>query len=314
MESKLKLVNIKKENISNCYIMCSNDFYLQNLSVRLLKRVIDLRYEELNFNVFDEENFEINLFLSTCLQLPFSTDKRMVVLKNIKLNKFEELKKYLENPNPTTLLLILDDANVFTNLKNVIYLQNEFSNSEQQNLIFNKLKKQNKKITLEACKNLILKCDNNLSKLNNELTKLVNFVQQDTIEESHIDELVKADEEFEVFSLLSFLSQKQKDKAFLQIKKMLESKQDLNSILALIYSNVRRMFLVKTSSLSDQELSIKLGIKPYAVTKARQNSSNFQAIVLKKILYLCQDLDYKIKMGELPLLNAFYLLIFNILK
>ena len=58
------------------------------------------------------------------------------------------------------------------------------------------------------------------TELNNELTKLVNFVQQDTIEESHIDELVKADEEFEVFSLLSFLSQKQKDKAFLQIKKI----------------------------------------------------------------------------------------------
>lgn len=196
----------------------------------------------------------------------------------------------------------------------MIYLQNEFSIQEQQNMIFNKLKKYNKMITVEACKNLILKCDNNLSKLNNELIKLISYSSKQTIELEDIEQVVKSNEEFEVFSLIGFLAQKQNDKAFVQIKKMLESKQDLNSILALIYSNIRRMFLAKTSTLNDQELASRLGVKPFAITKARQNATKFQTVALKKIMYLCEEVDYKIKMAELPLLNAFYMLIFNILR
>lgn len=313
MEPKLKLTNITNDT-ANCYILCSNDFYLQNLTLKILKKAISLEYEELNYNLFDEENFDYNLFLATCAQLPFISNKRMVVLKNVRLNKFDELKKYLENPNPSTTLLILDANNDFTNLKNVIYLQNEFSIQEQQNMIFNKLKKYNKMITVEACKNLILKCDNNLSKLNNELIKLISYSSKQTIELEDIEQVVKSNEEFEVFSLIGFLAQKQNDKAFVQIKKMLESKQDLNSILALIYSNIRRMFLAKTSTLNDQELASRLGVKPFAITKARQNATKFQTVALKKIMYLCEEVDYKIKMGELPLLNAFYMLIFNILR
>lgn len=313
MEPKLKLANLTNAS-ANCYILCSNDLYLQNLSLKILKRAINLEFEELNYNLFDEENFDYNLFLATCNQLPFISNKRLVVLKNVRLNKFEDLKKYLESPNPSTVLLILDGTNDFLNLKNAIYLQNEFSIPEQQNMIFSKLKKYEKKITVEACKTLILKCDNNYSKLNNELIKLINYTTKETIELEDIEDVVKANEEFEVFSLIGFLAQKQSDKVFLQIKKMLESKQDLNSILALIYSNFRRMFLAKASTLNDQDLALKLGVKPFAITKARQNASLFQTVALKKIMYLCEKIDYKIKMGELPLLNAFYILIFNILK
>lgn len=95
-----------------------------------------------------------------------------------------------------------------------------------------------------------------MSKLNNELIKLISYSSKQTIELEDIEQVVKSNEEFEVFSLIGFLAQKQNDKAFVQIKKMLESKQDLNSILALIYSNIRRMFLAKTSTLNEPRTRI----------------------------------------------------------
>ena len=51
-----------------------------------------------------------------------------------------------------------------------------------------------------------------------------------------------------------------------------------------------------------------------AITKAKQQASNFTAIALKKIIELILNVDYMIKSGQMSAENAIHYLIFSIME
>lgn len=315
MESKLKITELNKNEIKSFYIIKSNDSFIIDTTIKILKMKAKIVLEEINTTIFDEDNYDYNLFLNAYLQMPFSDEYRLVILKNVKEKKMDNFLSLLENPNPTTILLIVDSLSQFDVLTNKITeINSELSYKEQESIIFNKLKKSNKKISVDASKLLIEKCNNNLSKLSNEIVKLIAYnYEQEIIDINSVENVVKADEDYQVFALMNLLAEKKGDSALKMLIQMLEAKEDLNALLGIIYSNFRRIFLTKSSGMSDAEIAKQIGVKPYSITKARQHSNKFPIVTLKKIMYLCQKLDYQIKTGEISSLNALYILVFSIL-
>lgn len=310
MESKLRLLSLGKTKLEGAYLLKSQDSYVYELCLKQILNQIKLEYKDINMAVFDEENFNPSEIVSSCMQLPFLDEKRLVVLKNVK-KKDEQIQKYIESQNPTTLLLIVSTEANYSSCTEII---STFTESEKQSMIFAKLKKKNKKITKLACNKLIEKCEDNISKLNNELQKLVYYCEGEVVDEVDVDTIVKANQNYQVFTLINAISQKDSTKAQKIIKFMFDSKEDIAGIMSLIYSNFRRMFFAKSNDKPNEELAKELGVKPYAITKAKENAKNFPVKKLKQIITLCEEVDYKIKNGEMPLNNGFYYLIFNIIS
>ena len=82
---------------------------------------------------------------------------------------------------------------------------------------------------------------------------------------------------------------------------------------ALVLNHFRRLFFVAVSDMNDKELSELLGVKEFAVTKARTLAKNFTKLQLKNIYEMLNDVDFYIKNGQMQIENALYYLIFGIL-
>ena len=124
-----------------------------------------------------------------------------------------------------------------------------------------------------------------------------------------IENVVTKATEFTVFELTEALGKKDSDKA-LELVSLMEKD---NATLSLITNHFRRLFFIAISDSTNAELASLLGVKEYAIIKARDQIKNFSKMQLKKIYALLEKVDYFIKSGQMQALNALYYLVFSIL-
>ena len=77
---------------------------------RLSKRMEEFGDMSFNSSTFDGEKAIGTEITSACMQIPFASEKRFVVVKNadkLKKDDAERIVEYLENPNPTTILALV---------------------------------------------------------------------------------------------------------------------------------------------------------------------------------------------------------------
>ena len=165
-----------------------------------------------------------------------------------------------------------------------------------------------KLIKKDAVELLISYCCDYYSLIHNELQKLKSC-NRDVIETRDIENMVTREVEYTVFELTEALSKKDADKAVSLLNLMDKD----TKTFSLIANHFRRLFFVSISKESDADLSKLLGVKEFAVVKARKLAKNFSKIQLKNIYELLDDVDLYIKNGQMQIENALYYLIFGIL-
>ena len=311
MESKLKYVELK-ENIKNqimpVYTIIGDDDYLISNSIKIIQDV-----QEINFDSFNDENYDINTILNSVQQLAFISSKRMVLVylpEKPKKDDLQKFTKYAENPNQDVVLTIVDKNN---NLKvGEIIDCNKLSSSELVKVVPNFAKKYNKSITLDAANKLVELCQSDAMRISKEIEKLAFYCEENVIQVEDVENIVKSDLQFEVFKLINFIASKNKNQAIKHINKLIDSKEDILGVISLISGTIRRMFYAKISNISSQELADKLNIKLFAISKAKENANNFSQKQLKKILDTCEEVEFLAKQGQLSPANALHVLVFSI--
>ena len=304
--------NLKKE-ILPVYAIVGEDDYLISNAIKIIKKATVDNLDDLNYQVFDNDNFEINNIINSLQQLNFISSKRMVVVHvpdKIKKEDINILNNYITNPNIDVVLVLVDKQKYFKNLE--IIDCNKLSSQELLKVLPNFFAKYNKSISLEAANHLIDICQNDTMRLSKEVEKLSYFSDNEVVSKSDIEQIIKTDLQFEVFKLINYIASKNKNEAVKQINSLIESKEDIIGVLSLISATFRRMFYCKISNLSSEELAEKLSVKLFAITKAKQNNEHFSAKQLKKILELCEEVDFLTKQSQLSPANALHYLIFNI--
>ena len=302
--------------LKNVYRIVGDDYYLIDLAVDQLKQACGISLSDLNQSFFDDENFLAEDVIDACNQMPFMAEKRLIILKDLsKISETDKQKiiKYSKNPSPYSVLVVIDNNKNFTALESALIDCKTFSYNELDKLVQEKVKEENFKIDDEAIKILIENCSNNLSKINMELKKLFSYCLDKTITKEDVENLVCKSDDYTIFELSDALSKKQDNRAVKLLELMLANMEP-TMILSLLAGHFRRLFHAKISSLSNVELANFLGVKEFAITKAKQQASNFTAIALKKIIELILNVDYMIKSGQMSAENAIHYLIFSIME
>lgn len=314
----MKFTDLSKHlesTVEPIYHIIGGDGFLTSKTISIFKKKLISDFENLNFFIFDDENFEINQVISSLQQLPFGSNYKIVVLKNIsKISENDKalLLEYAKRPNLQNCLLIIDNQKIFSFLQATEIDCSGLPVSAQQKLIASLLKNHSKQITVDGAEYLIEICNGNLSVLENEVTKLAFYSDDKIITKQDVQNIAVKAVEHEVFELTNALSKKNTTQAIEILKQMLDGKNDPSSLLGLIYSHFRRLFFVSTSNLSTEELANYLKVKPYAITKAKESLNSFSPKMLKKIYSLCEEVDYMNKSGGMSSENCLYYLIFNI--
>lgn len=298
-----------QKKIEPCYLVQGEDILLYDEALKLIKNACNLSFEEFNFQKFDDDTFSADLVLDALETLPFASEKKVVLLKNI--TKFsEDFKKklvaYLKSPLPSTCLVIFDFANKFDFLISEKISAKRLDEESLKNIVEEELSKSHKAIKKEALSLLLSYCCDYYSLIKNELKKLSD-APTDVITEKDIANMVTKETEYSVFELTEALSRKDAKKAVELLSLMDKDTKTFNLIL----NHFRRLFFVAISK--DEDLSKLLNVKEYAVIKAKELSRNFSKIQLKNIYSLLDDVDFYIKNGQMQIENALYYLIFGIL-
>ena len=302
------------KELKNCYLVQGEDFYLFEKAKNMIVSASGIQMADFNLVCFDEDNFSSKAFVDVCEVFPIGDNYRIVVIRGI--NKLAEADKkeilqYFQSPVESTVVIILDYNNKFDFLKNLV----EFVDAKRmdkallEKIIVSDLTKYRKKISLEACDSLIDACNSYLTRIENELLKLVFFSEDELITKQMVDSLVTKDIEYTTFELTEALAKRDGDKA-LQLLNLMEKEV---GVLSLISNHFRRMFFISISDMTNAELAIYLGVKEYAILKARNQIKAFSKAQLRKINALLEDVDYFIKSGKMQATNALYYLVFNIL-
>lgn len=302
------------EGLARVYVVEGDDYYLFDKAFLMIKNACGITLDDFNVNVFDEESFSTDKLFAATELLPIIDEKRLVVIKGGKLSEGDKKRttEILLHIPKTTVVVVLDYNKNFEFLKKdfVLVDANRMDKDLVKKLITAYLARISKKIDADAMDELIESCNGYLTRIMNELNKLVCFdLDSENITKESVDKLVNKDIEFSVFELTEALSKKDGDKA-IRLLKLMEKDQ---GVFALISNQFRRLFYASISDLTNAELAGLLGVKEFAIMKARQLAKGFSKAQLKKICSLLEEMDYAVKSGAMLQTNALYLLVFNIL-
>lgn len=307
------------KDTSPIYVIIGQDSYLISKTISHLKKVLIENFEELNFNLFDDENFSISNIITCANGMPFSNAKKLIIVKNISgLTKEDEskLNEYAKNPNPTSCVVFVSNNKFFKDLKNSNQINcSNLSLIDMQKLIASLLKKDEKSITIEASTSLCEHCDYDAGKVAGEIEKLISYSQDENlITKEMVDFVTTRSFDDDVFHLINALSNKNAQIVLKTLADLFASKAQPTMILSAIINNFRRMFLSSISTnLSNEQIANELNVKPFAITKAKENAKKFSIKNLKRINELLTETEFMLKNGLMSSNNVIYYLVFNIL-
>lgn len=250
-----------------------------------------------------------------------TTSKEKVDIE--KIQDYEVLKKYLENPAPyTDLVFFLEGSNIST--RSEIYKKiNKYGTiQEAQNLTNDQLngigmqyfKKRNVEISNDAFQELLYRCDNDLAKFTMEANKLCLYSSKITKED--VENMVSLKLEQNAFAIAENLIQGNTERALKIYYDLRILKEEPVRLIALMASQFRILtevgYLSEKGNKKDKDSIAKvMAIHPYRVQLALQNLNFIHQETAKAVLDQLYDLDYKIKSGQIDPYFGFELFLLN---
>lgn len=330
---------IKKDNILPVYFLSGNEEYLMKEAVEALKdKYIDKSFEALNYIIIDGKEKSFDDILNACETLPFMSEKKLVVIKDISeimesnLNELDKtLSSYVENLDTYLCLIIMDRSNNFKKTTKLYKTINklggvvEFNSLKGRELntwVENKFKKNNKKISASNISYFIGQSSysdynsiKTLYDLENELTKVVDYTSNNEVSKEDIDLVLTKTLDTNIFNLLGSINKRDSEEALKIFNEMYIAGEPVQKILSMIIRQLRLTLgykLYKEKGYTDGEIGDKLGIKPFELKKIGKESNNFTEVQLNRALNYILELDIKQKTSSHDEKLALEMLIVNL--
>ena len=308
------------ERVEPIYLVTGEDAFFLSHSVKLIigDRVAN---PALNLSNFDGSEIKGNTdkLLAALVSYPFMSEKRAVVVKEYypSAQDLKALAGYFENPNDTTMLIFCNSApsDNIAKQKNVTTV--DCSKGDLLLLsgwISNKAKSAGLTVSNLAVNKIIDYCCYDMTRINGETEKLISYaLGKSQITEADVDALCVKETDYKLYEVVDFIASRRYDRAYESFTEMLDSAGDGQKLFVSLYYHFRKLFYVSVSNESDKALSEYLGIKEFAVKKAREQARRFSPKRLKAVTDKLEKEDADFKQGKLEAQSAIWNGILNIL-
>ena len=274
---------------------------------------------DLNFAYFDMKEVVYKDVELELVSLPFFADEKIVILDHFvdmttakkrfltddELKSFEE---YLDNPSPTTKLLIFAegklvklpkrDANVFDAVEaKELELRQYFQKWSQ---------KQGLQFANHSFENLLVKSGFQFSEIQKNLLFLQSYKADSVIEEEDIVNAIPKTLQDNIFDLTQFILTKKMDQARDLVRDLTLQGEDEIKLIAVMLGQFRTFTQVKILSESGQtesQIGSSLGSflgrnpNPYQIKFALRDARGLSLSFLKQAISYLIETDYQIKTG-----------------
>ncbi len=310
-EVKQIVDDIKNGNFKPIYFLMGEEpYYIDQISNYIENNVLEESEKGFNQTVMYGRDVSVDEIVASAKRFPMMAEHQVIIVKEAQdLNRtIDKLESYVENPQPSTILVLnykykkLDKRKkVYKAIakKGVIFESKKLYENQVGDWIRRVLG--GKKYTIEpkAAQMLVEFLGTDLSKISNELDKLISVLPKETIiSPNHIEENIGISKDFNNFELRKSVGNKDVVKA--------------NRIIIYFSQNPKKNPLVMTISLlnsfftqllsyhglkdkSKASVARTLGVSPYFVDDYVLASKNYPMRKVSQIIGFLRDADVKSK-------------------
>ena len=268
--------NIKSGEFAKIYLLYGKERYLVNQYRDKLLGALTDKDDNLNFMKFAGNGVNTQEIIDFSNEMPFFADRRVVLVENSGLFKSsnEEFAKKLINIENTSVVIFVE-MDVDTRYK--LYKEVD-KNGEALEFVMD------------------MNC------IKNEVDKMISYAgDTKQVSEYDVDLLCSQDAESKVYQMIDLIIAKQKEKAARMYHDLLENKEAPIMINSCIMRQYNKLLLVKMAMAEGaQDASLaKLTSGPvWAVKNYKAQCRPYTVEQLKGIVEKCNDMDYKLKTGQ----------------
>jgi len=292
------------------YLLTGDEPYIMDqLAGYIQQRVMQEEHRGFNEVVLYGRDTTASQIAAEARRYPMMTERVLVLVREAQdLRGLEDLENYAQNPQPSTVLVLLYKHKKVDKRKKVVKLiQKQGGLFEFKKLYDNKipewinayLRERNYNITPKASQLLLESLGSDLGKIDNELQKLLLIVPANrTIDDAVVEENIGISKDFNNFELHRAIGQRDLVKA-LQIQKYMAAnirQHPLVVTLAVLFSFFSKLMMTHQSSdKSDAGLARLLKVNPYFVTDYRQGMQNYNLRQCAQIIGHLRQCDRRAK-------------------
>ena len=293
--------NFLKDQVPDIFVLFGKDEYLKKNAIDLIKKQLNFQMPDLN--VCKIEDFDATRVVFECNTLPFLDTKRLVVCylpEKIAQNAVDLLTNYSHNPSGSSVLVIVCGDEKPKLSFGAFVDCNQLDEKTLSSWVIVCGKKQNVVFEPDAISSLLLRTNMQMMRIRSETDKLISLALDDGIvTKKMVDDNVAAEYEYQVFLFADEVAKGHRAKALEMMNNMMLYEKNIFSVWSVLYGHFRRMFYAKISKVESRELAEILGVKEFAVSKAKQQAESFKALQLKTILDIIGDTEANIKLGKM---------------
>lgn len=304
--------HISEGKFSNIYLLYGEERYLVNQYKGKLIDALTDKDDTLNFMKFGGNKFSESDFLEFCNEMPFFSDRRVALVESSGLfaKSSEELAKRLSQiPDTTIVVFVEEDVDSRYKLFKTVDKLGEtlhFVTPDDKTLVTwvkGMLRSEKVTTTDTAIFNIIEHCHMDMYRIRNEVDKLIAFAgDKKQFSDLDVDNLCSMDAESRVFGMIDFIVAKKTEKAIKMYHDLLDNKESVIMINSCITKQFNKLLLVKLALIDgtdDAGISKIARCPSWAVKNYKAQCSNYTAERLKEIVEDCNEMDYKLKTGQL---------------
>jgi DNA polymerase-3 subunit delta len=308
--------------MNNIYLLYGEEQYIMNEKINnIISKYIDsnvdniaTKYDLYETNISDvlEDASMPSLLSPIKIIICYNT---FFLTSNSKKTDFEHnidnLMKYINNPNPNTILILTANDDIDERKKIVKELKDKsevypclkVNDYDLDNIVKQEFAKDGYEIDHNNIIYFLDKVGSNLTRIHNEISKLKMYKQNDkVINKEDILELVPKTVEENIFDLIDATVSNNKEKIFSIYNELINLGEEPIKIIVLLANQFRIIYQTKVlykKGYTEKDIADILGIHPYRIKLAFQKGRSFDEKVLLNYLKELAELDIDIKTGNI---------------
>ena len=299
------------------YLLYGTNYFLIKREIEKIK--LENNIESIDVNNYNLENTILDNILDDALTLSLFSQKKMIIVDNSYIftpsvrkkgldHNIDLLNKYIENPNPDTILIFvineekIDDRNKIVKLIKINGNVIEFN--EVKNIdAFIKNELNDYKMDAITINSFVNRVGDNLAIITSEIEKLKLYKNDDKIiTKDDVFDVCSEQIDVDMNELTNSIVSKNISKSLKIYNELIKQGEEPLQIIIRLANQFRIIYQSKEltkKGYSNKDIADILGIHPYRVKKALEISYKFPSKELLSILKKLSRIDEGIKMGNM---------------
>jgi DNA polymerase III subunit delta len=304
------LGDLKNRIYSPVYLLYGDEpYFIDEISGYIEKNALSDLEKEFNQMVVYGKDTDVPTLISYARRFPMMSNYQVILVKEAQdIDKIEELQPYVENPVPSTILVIsykydkIDKRKSFykaVDKTGVVFESVRMYDNKVPDWIHEYLGKRDYRISPKACFLLTEFLGTELGKIVNEISKLtINVPPGSEITEEYIEQNIGISKDYNVFELQKALGQNDAFKAQRIVRHFAANPKEnpLVKIIPILYGYFSKLLIYHTlTDKSKNNVAAALSINPFFVQDYQVAARNYSVARLVKVISVFREYDLKAK-------------------